>query len=180
LANGRTWMVARGLGGHLLQSFSDDDGVSWATPSPTTLVSPLSAVNAKRIPGTNDVICIWDNAQPGTSTTFGDDSSLWAPRYPLVYAISKDNCQTWSQPVVIDSNWAAYPSIIFSDTQMFVAYETNHFTSVGMAAYDIRTLVSPEPSPFVLLATALLGMVYYVWRKRAKGDSYSVSVAQKP
>jgi Neuraminidase (sialidase) len=110
LANGKDWMVCRGLGGHLLQSFSDDGGATWDPPSATTLVSPLSDANAKRIPGTNDVICIWDNAQPGTSTDFGAGgagSSLWGPRYPLVYAISKDNCQTWSQPVVIDSDWAA-------------------------------------------------------------------------
>ena len=75
LANGKTWMVCRGLGGHLWQSFSDDDGATWGTPSPTTLVSPLSAVNAKRIPGTNAVIAIWDNATPGTSTTLASTAS---------------------------------------------------------------------------------------------------------
>ena len=65
LANGRTWMVARGLGGHLWQSFSADGGATWNTPIETTLVSPLSAVNAKRIPGTDAVIVMWNNAVPG-------------------------------------------------------------------------------------------------------------------
>ena len=32
LANGKTWMVARGLGGHLLQSWSTDGGATGASP----------------------------------------------------------------------------------------------------------------------------------------------------
>ena len=50
LANGKTWMVCRGLGGHLLQAFSTDGGATWGTPSATTLVSPLSAVGAGESP----------------------------------------------------------------------------------------------------------------------------------
>ena len=68
LANGKMWMVCRGLGGHLWQAWSDDGGATWGTPSPTTLVSPLSAVNAKRIPGSDVVIVFWNNVKPGTST----------------------------------------------------------------------------------------------------------------
>jgi hypothetical protein len=174
LANGKTWMVARGLGGHLWQSFSTNDGETWETPSQTTLVSPLCAVNAKRIPGTDAVIAIWNNATPGTSTDWGDSANVWRPRSPLVFAVSKDNCQTWSDAVTIDSGTAAYASICFSNNEMFVSYwedpnpnaiflnPNSHLTVV---AYDIQSLIAPEPSALALLATALLGLLGYVWRR---------------
>jgi hypothetical protein len=179
LANGKTWMVARGLGGHLLQAFSDDGGATWGEPgseaSPTTLVSPISAVNAKRIPGSDAVIVFWNNCQPGTSTNWNDYPNVWLPRTPLVFAVSRDNCQTWSEPVVIDSGTAAYPSICFSDTEMFVTYWEDPNGGIGMSAnshiklvaYDIQSLTSlPEPSAVVLLSMALLGLLAYAWRKR--------------
>ena len=155
LANGKDWMVCRGLGGHLLQSFSTDGGATWGTPSATTLVSPLSAVGTARIPGTNAVIAIWNDAQPGTSTNWSDTSNVWRPRSPLVYAVSEDNCQTWSDPTVIDTGTAAYPSIHFSGDKMFVSYWEdpdpnavflNPNSHLFVVAYDIQTLVAPEPS----------------------------------
>ena len=93
----------------------------------------------------------------------------------MVYAVSEDNCQTWSQPVVIDSGTAAYPSICFSDTEMFVTYWEdpnpnavygNSNSHLMMVAYDIQSLIAPEPSVLVLLSTALLGLLAYAWRKR--------------
>ena len=168
-------MVARGLGGHLLQSFSDDGGATWCTPSATTLVSPLSAVNAKRIPGTNAVITMWNNATPGTSTNWNDNPNVWCPRSPLVYAISEDNCQTWSQPVVVDTGTAAYPSIYFSDNKMFVCYWEdpdpnaswgNSNSHLMLVAYDINAILAPEPYTLVMLALALLGVLAYAWGKR--------------
>ena len=33
LANGKMWMVCRGLGGHLWQAWSDDGGATWARPA---------------------------------------------------------------------------------------------------------------------------------------------------
>ncbi len=122
LSNGKMWMVCRGLGGHLWQAWSDDDGATWGTPSPTTLVSPLSAVNAKRLPGSDTVIVLWDNAKPGPSPRWDETANFWRPRSPLVFALSKDNCKTWSKPVIITTGTAAYPSICFFKNKMYVAY----------------------------------------------------------
>jgi hypothetical protein len=122
LADGRIWMVFRALGGHLGQAWSADGGATWGPPSATTLISPLSAVNAKRIPGSAAVVVCWDQAQPGTGPDF---ASRAFPRTPLVFAVSHDNCQTWSQPVVVDSSpQAIYPSLYLSEQEMFVGYLT--------------------------------------------------------
>ncbi len=122
LADGRMWMVFRTRLGHLWQAWSTDGGASWGTPSSTGLTSPLSAVNAKRLPGSAAVIVFWNNARPGTTAEWGDANNYWRPRSPLACAVSQDNCQTWSRPLIVDPGTAAYPSLAFSDTEMLVAY----------------------------------------------------------
>ena len=122
LPDGRIWMVFRTRYGHLWQAWSSDGGATWGKPSATQLVSPASAVNAKRLPDSDAVIVFWDNAEPGTSTNWNANPNLWRPRSPLVFATSQDGCKTWSRPVVVDPGTAAYPSICFSDREMFVAY----------------------------------------------------------
>ena len=150
LADGRIWTVFRARFGHLWQAWSTDGGATWGPPSATTLVSPLSAVNAKRIPGSNTVVTMWDNVTPGTSINWNDSNNLWRPRSPLVYAVSKDNCQTWSQPVVLDLGTAAYPIIYFSGTEMFVGYWEdpdpnavfgNPNSHLMLVAYDIQSVL---------------------------------------
>jgi hypothetical protein len=174
LANGKQWMVIRALGGTLWQSFSTDDGATWGPPSSTGLVSPLSSVCAKRLPGSDAVITIWDNAGPAPGgSSFG---AYWGPRSPMVFSISKDNCLTWSSPVTIDTGAAAYPAVYFSDGKMFLSYwrssdpngniwaADSHLTLV---AYDIQSLLAPEPGSLYLLTSAVLTVVVVLaWRKR--------------
>ena len=157
LANGKTWMISAGLGGKLFESWSDDNGASWGPPIATSLVSPLSAVQARRIPGSDAVIVIWNNSPPGESTDWNDiQNNVWNPRSPLVFAISKDNCRSWSQPVTVETGTAAYPSIYFSGTEMFLAYwkdndptakYLNSNSHMTMIVYDIQSLLNiPAPT----------------------------------
>ena len=64
LPDGRIWMVFRSCLGHLWQTFSSDGGLTWDDPSSTGLVSPLAPLNAQRVPGTDAVVVIWNNAKP--------------------------------------------------------------------------------------------------------------------
>ena len=146
LANGKMWMVARGLGGRLLQAWSDDGGASWGPASATSLVSPLAPPNAKRIPGSNAVITLWDNAVSDRS----NPKYPWHPRSPLVFAISKDNCQTWSDPVVIATGAAAYPSMCFMDDKMFISYWENPDPNGSWVAPDSHLMVVAYDIPSLL------------------------------
>ena len=175
LPNDKIWMVCRGLGGRLWQSLSTDNGATWTTPVQTTLVSPLSAVNAKRIPGTDAVVAVWNNATPGTSTNWGDAANVWRPRSPLVFAVSEDNCQTWSDPVTIDTGTAAYPSICFSGSEMFVSYwedpsptavYLNANSHLMVVSYDIAALAVPEPATILTLAIGCICVIGYALQMR--------------
>ena len=143
LADGMFWMVFRSRFGHLWQALSSD-GLIWGSPTPTGLASPLSAVNAKRIPGSDDVVLVWNNAVPGVSRDFSDCPSLWRPRSPLVFSVSHDGCRRWSSPVIIERGTGIYPSIHFSDTQMFVLYRSNPDPAVRSGADYGLTLVAYE------------------------------------
>jgi hypothetical protein len=174
LTNGNIWMVFRTRFGTLWQAQSDDGGATWGTPSSTGLVSPLSNVVARKIPGTDAVVAIWNNVQPGTSQDWYDRPNLWYPRSPLVYAVSEDDCQTWSEPVVIDTGTATYPQVCFSDTEMFVTYwedpDPNAFwmsanSHLMLVAYDLNAMHAPEPGPLFMAAMALLGVLAYARRK---------------
>ena len=160
LANGKMWMVCRGLGGHLWQAWSDDGGATWCTPSPTTLISPLSAVNAKRIPGSDAVIVFWNHARPGTSTNWNDVNNFWRPRSPLVFAISKDNCRSWSRPVTVTPGTATYPAICFLGDKMYVefwedpdpkALYGNPKSHLILLAYDVAALLRFAGQPIAYI-----------------------------
>ena len=154
LADGRIWMVFRTRLGHLWQAFSSDGGLTWGKPAPTDLVSPLSSVNARRLPGSNAVIVLWNNRKPGDSTEWGKVPSLWHPRSPLVFAVSHDNCRTWSKPITVETGTAIYPSICFSDGEMLLSYRHNPDPNAGprvdfdliFSAYSLEDLLSVRPS----------------------------------
>ena len=122
LADGRIWMVFRTCLGHLWQAFSTDGGRTWGKPSSTGLVSPAGPLNAQRVPGNNAVVVVWENGKPTPSMVWRSENNFWFPRRPLVFAVSHDNCQTWSRPVIITSNVGYMRNIYFSDTEMFINY----------------------------------------------------------
>ena len=155
LADGRIWMVFRTCLGHLWQAFSTDGGRTWGKPSSTGLVSPLAPLNAERIPGTNSVVVVWNNSKPGgTSLSASSNESFWQPRRPLVFAVSHDNCQTWSRPVIVSENLSLMRNIYFSDNEMFIIYEEGSGLDLlakgfeyrhKLVIYDLKTLLALQP-----------------------------------
>ena len=149
LADGRIWMIFRTCLGHLWQAFSTDGGYTFGERTPTILTSPLANANAKRIPASDAVVVVWNNAKPGTSKNFSECPSLWRPRAPLCFAVSHDNCKSWSRPVIIFPGTGIYPSLYFSDNEMFIIYMANPDPAVRAGAkyhlefviYDKQTVL---------------------------------------
>ncbi len=138
LPDGKCWMVFRTIFGQLWQAVSEDGGLNWGRPGPTGLASPLSAVNAKRIPGSDSIVLVWNHVQPGPSKDFGHCPGIYRPRSPLVFSVSHDQGRSWSCPVIIEKGTGVYPSIFFSEKEMFLVYLFNPDPAVRSgASYDI-------------------------------------------
>lgn len=131
LKDGKILMLARSGLGTLIKSFSNDGGQTWSEPEKTELVSPLSPFTLHRLPDSR-LIVFYNHAVP-----YQIGSAF--PRNPLCYAVSRDEGQTWSPPVIIDdtgltdgeegrpSLQIVYPSAVFLDEGILLLY-SRHIT----------------------------------------------------
>ena len=113
MPNNNLWMVFRSCYGELWQCISQDGGLTWGTPTPTGLTSPISNCYARRMPDSRTIVLCWNLTKPGTDIDFRGPGSVYGPRTNLVFAVSTDNCRTWSCPVVVEKLGGEYPAIHF-------------------------------------------------------------------
>ncbi len=81
-------MLYRTSLGRVFQSWSCDDGTNWTRPRPSQLSTAQAPPFLKRIPGTNDLLMIWNQAT-------GDEIERGLQRGRLSSAISQDGGATW-------------------------------------------------------------------------------------
>ena len=81
-------MVLRTPLGRFYQSWSADNGTSWSRPEPTALASALAPAALGRIPGSHDLLIIWNQAS-------GDEIQRGMQRHRLSSAVSRDAGATW-------------------------------------------------------------------------------------
>lgn len=118
LADGRIMMYIRTGEGCQYACYSGDKGVTWTTPAPTQLRSPLSPATIKRLPSSNALLCAWNDHS-------GRHTFQKKKRTPLCIALSRDNGQTWSPSQAIETDpdgWYCYTSIAFIDGQVYLSY----------------------------------------------------------
>jgi sialidase-1 len=121
-ADGSLFMIGRTYGGHLYGCESRDRGETWTQPQPTPLKSSPAPGKMVRIPGSNDLLVIWN----GCCVT--RDSSAVAGRITLMSAISTDGGATWKWPRVLEaitpqgSNRVEYPAVSIYDGVAYVTY----------------------------------------------------------
>jgi Neuraminidase (sialidase) len=111
LKDGRVMMWIRNQKGKIYKSYSADKGVTWSTPEPMDLDSPLSPQTIKRIPKTGDLLVVWNNSPK--------------LRTPLTAAISKDDGMTWTHVRNLDETpdrTFAYTSIEFWKDRVLLTY----------------------------------------------------------
>ena len=109
LEDGRIMMLCRTSAGCQYRSWSKDGGVTWSTPEPTDIISPVSPATFERIPGTGDILLVWNNHED-------IDAQRKGKRTPLNTAISKDECATWRNVKTLEDNphgWYCYTAMAF-------------------------------------------------------------------
>lgn len=137
LKDGRLWSWSRtgwpGLHsrcGHQWQSFSEDQGVNWTEPEPSQFVSPYSPLSMKRVPGTRDLLAVWNNHSgrfptPTYETPFWECEGWERHRTPLSLAISSDEGITWRHHTLLEDapdHGFCYTAIHFTEDAVLLAY----------------------------------------------------------
>ena len=123
IADNRLLMLARTGSGSLHASRSHDGGDTWSKPTPTTLTSACSSLTLRTLPDQR-LIVFYNHTPPLQPGAF-------FPRTPLCYAVSADEGQSWSEPVVVDDEGMTnndrqntYPSVCFTKEGMLMIWST--------------------------------------------------------
>ena len=122
-------LMRTGLGGQY-KSISKDGGETWSDPAATPLEGTAAPVSIGRIPGTGDLLAIW-NHNPGAKK-----------RNPLSAAISKDDGETWEHFRNIedapDDAWA-YPAVTWVGENALLTY----FNYTGGLSLHLKIVPRP-------------------------------------
>lgn len=137
LADGRLLMLCRTDLGCQLRSYSSDGGVTWAPVERTDLLSPVSPASFKRIPGSADLLLVWnDHARI--------DAALKGKRTPLSMAVSQDHGASWqaAKPIETDPDgWYCYTAIHFTrDGHALLGYCAGDSTVGGLNRTRIKRI----------------------------------------
>ncbi len=125
LPGGAIWAWARTDLGRQYEFFSHDGGDTWSQALPSRFTSPASPLSMKVIPGTQQLLAIW-NPIPNYQTRRLEKPS--GDRTPLVAAIGRGpHDKTWSAPFLIDENNVenegyCYTAIHFTRDSVLLAY----------------------------------------------------------
>jgi hypothetical protein len=117
-ADGSLFSWARTDAGSQYGFESKDGGKVWSAPVPTTLASPVSPASIKRIPGSSELLAVFNDHSGRVPFPKGK-------RSPLVAAISKDGGATWGTPKVLEGDpdgWYCYTAIHFVGDDVLLAY----------------------------------------------------------
>lgn len=103
------------------QSFvaeSTDRGATWSAPQPSGVMSALAPTYVTRIPGSGDILMVWN-------PTWNPDDGICGRRSVLACAVSKDGGRTWGLPKALETNpdlWSEYPGVTFDGDHALVFY----------------------------------------------------------
>ena len=116
---------------------SRDGGLSWSEPTASRFTSPLSPMSIKRLPD-GALLAVWNPNQrqkdaPHDGQTLG--------RTPLVFALSRDEGETWSAPRAIEDDPCSgycYTAIQTAGEWLLLAYCAGHAPADGCCLNRLR------------------------------------------
>jgi Neuraminidase (sialidase) len=137
LKDGSLLMVIRTNAGVQCYSYSEDKGETWSAVEKSTLVSPVSPATIERIPGTGDLLAVWNN-------NLADDPDIAKLRTPLTAAISKDEGKTWTNVKTLESDpdgWYCYIAMEFVGDDVLLGYcAGNRPNGTGLSVTNISKI----------------------------------------
>ncbi len=126
------------------ECFSDDDGVTWTSPSPNRFFSsPDSPLLMKRV-GKFTVAVF--NPIPNYTTRPNADGNTWG-RTPLVCAVSEDDGNTFNRIFALEDdpdNGYCYPAIIEGDDYFLVSYYHSNNSESPLTSCKIIKIMYDE------------------------------------
>lgn len=133
LKDGRVMMFCRTPHGSQYLSFSDDRGETWSDFAPSDIPSPQSPATIERIPGTDDLLLIWNNHEE-------IDEALKGRRTPFHVAVSDDEGRTWSRVKVLEDDpngWYCYTALAFVDDHVLLGHCAGDRRESGLGTTQI-------------------------------------------
>jgi hypothetical protein len=97
--------------------------VSWSFPQATELVAPVSPASAKRLPGSDDILMIYNDRRGVPHSS--DRRSVFNWRTPLAAAVSSDGGRTWGHHKTVEADQTksyCYTSITFHEDVTLLTY----------------------------------------------------------
>lgn len=129
-------MVIRTQLGHQYRSESYDDGETWTEAKPIVdIIGSEAPANVKRIPGTGDLLIVWNRVFDPLRSAFG--------RTPLTAAISHDDGGSWAKfrNLETEANHSyAYPSVLFRANEVLLTYYRSRGVTKG---WELKLTILP-------------------------------------
>lgn len=128
-ADGSLLMAIRTAMGTIFRAESHDGGETWHGLRSMEVVAPVAPSLLRRIPGTNDLLLIWN-------WHYDWSERLGGVRRPLACAISQDGGDSWPlarRKILEDDPSAtyAYPSCLFLDGEALITYHVTPSNDPG-------------------------------------------------
>ncbi len=144
-ADGSLWMWLRTDKQRIYACRSLDEGESWSDPTPTELVAPISPASAARLPGSADILMIYNDRRacpPVAGDVVWNSQFNW--RTPLVSAISSDNGASWHSFKLVEADESksyCYVSITFHKDNTILTYYQG--LAGGPNLHDMKLKIVP-------------------------------------
>jgi sialidase-1 len=141
-ADGSLWMYARTARGCIYASRSLDEGETWRAPEPTPLIAPLSPASARRLPGSDQILILY-NDRRGVPFN-ADRSTAFHHRTPLAAAVSADGGRTWRHCGLVEGDLSrayCYTSIAFHGDETLLTYYVG--VAGGPNLVDMKLAIVP-------------------------------------
>ncbi len=125
--------------GRQYEFYSFDNGMSWSPAEPSVFTSSCSAMTIKRREWDNLLIAVW-NPIPNY---ISQDMDIITGRQRLVYAVSRDDGNHWSEPILIEDDPAcefSHPALFFTANHCILSYNFSLVKHSRSFRLRIRTM----------------------------------------